>query len=60
MRLDKPDRKVATGALGIGGAVGVVLAWTLTEFFGVNVPEPVAAAFGSICSFVAAYLVPEA
>lgn len=57
--MEKPDRKVGIGAGAIGVPAGVVLAWTLTEFFGVDVPETVATAFGGIVSFAAAYLLPN-
>lgn len=60
MRLEKPNRKVGVGALALGGSLGIVISWVLTTFAGVEVGEPVAAAFGSICSFIAGYFVPEA
>lgn len=55
----KPSRKVGGGALAIGVPAGVVIAWALTEFAGVNVGEPVAAAFGGLVSGICAYLIPE-
>lgn len=57
--MQRPDRKVGLGAGAIGVPAGVVIAWALTEFAGVDVPETVATAFGGVVSFAAAYLLPE-
>lgn len=53
------DKKVGLGAGAIGVPAGVIIAWALTEFAGVDVPETVAVAFGGFISTLAAYLVPE-
>lgn len=54
----KPDKKVGVGAGAIGIPAGIIIAWALTEFAGVDVPETVAVAFGGVVSFLAAYLLP--
>lgn len=54
----KPTRKVTGGAV-IGIPVGVILVWIL-ERLGVGpIPGEVAAATGSILSFLAAYFLKE-
>lgn len=57
--MQHPDRKVGIGAGAIGVPTGIVIAWILTTFVGVDVPETVATAFGGIVSFAAAYLLPD-
>ena len=54
-----PDRKVGTG-LTAGGALGIVLIWVFTTYIdpATPIPEPVAAAFGSLMTGVVGYLTP--
>jgi hypothetical protein len=42
-------------AAGLGGAVSIVVVWTVT-LFGVEVPPSVASAFTTILSFACGYL----
>lgn len=53
----RPTKKV--GAAGAGGALGVIVAWALSQFAGVDVTAEAAAAMSTVLSFVVAYLVPE-
>jgi len=55
----KPEKKVGVGAGAIGIPAGIILAWGLTEFAGINVDETVAVAFGGFISSLAAYLLPS-
>lgn len=52
-----PTNKVS--AAGIGGSISVVLLWGARQFFGVEIPQEVAAAVATVISFASAYLVRE-
>lgn len=52
----RPTRKVGAG--GIGGAVAIIIVWVV-GLFGVDVPAEVAAAFGTLGSFVAGWATSE-
>lgn len=56
--MERPDRKVLTGAVGIGIPSGVILAWAI-GLTGIEVPAEVATAFGGLISAIAAYFVPQ-
>lgn len=50
----KPDRKVGH-ALAIGTPAGAIAAWIITAATGVDVPEPIASAFGGLFTGLWAY-----
>ena len=52
--IEKPDRKIGLGALGIGIPAGIVLAWAV-GLTGIDVPAEVATAMGGLVSAIAAY-----
>lgn len=53
-----PTRKV-TAAATVGLPAGVLAAWALELLLGEPIPAEVAAAIGTLCSFVAAYVTRE-
>lgn len=52
-----PDRKVNVGA--INGAVMAIIAWSVAEFAGVEIPAHVAVAGSTVIGTVLSYLVPN-
>ena len=49
--------KISAGAL--GGAISVVLMWSLEAVFSISIPAEVASAAGTICTIFASLAIPD-